>query len=215
MVLVDLSSEDSISSEISKIKNTLSKMKNKKVAMEEITDSEPEEEQEEEQEEEEEEAEQQEEQEAYDPEEKEEEEKEEEEKEEKEDDKPEEVKEEKQSKKSIDLTRYTKKEIKILLSAFEVNITRLIKKYKNVDDISENELHKIQNKFDSEYKFFDKKSRKLLNKLSHYDDLTKAEYNKINNKIKKITNKFTSFIKEFLGSDHDDKSESDEFEFSD
>ena len=99
------------------------------------------------------------------------------------------------------------------MSAFEVNITRLIKKYKNVDDISENELHKIQNKFDSEYKFFDKKSRKLLNKLSHYDDLTKDEYKKINNKIKSITNKFTSFIKEFIGSDND-KSD-DDSEFSD
>ena len=213
MVLVDLSSDESISNEISKIKSTLSKMKNKKVVMEEITDSEPEqdepeeqEQQEQEQEEEQEQEQEQEQEEAYDPEVKED--------EPDEKDEKEEVKEDKtQSKKSIDLTRYTKKEIKILLSAFEVNITRLIKKYKNVDDISENELHKIQNKFDSEYKFFDKKSRKLLNKLSHYDDLTKDEYKKINNKIKSITNKFTSFIKEFLGSDND-KSD-DDSEFSD
>ena len=217
MVLVDLSSDTSISNEISKIKKTLSNMKNKKVKMDEITDSEPDEEvnetypgsprnneiienpDEEQAEEEEEEQE---------------EEAEEEEKEEEHEEKEEEEKKEvKLTKKSIDLTKYTKKEIKHLVSAFDVNISRIIKKYKNVDDISEIELFKIQNKFDSEYKFFDKKSRKLLKKLTDYDDLSENDYNKINNKIKQITNKFTSFIKEFID-DNNDTSE-DDFQLSD
>tara|TARA_R110000803_G_scaffold149511_1_gene214919 strand:- start:225 stop:863 length:639 start_codon:yes stop_codon:yes gene_type:complete len=115
--------------------------------------------------------------------------------------------------KTMDLKKYTKKEIKMLLSAFDVNITRIIKKYKSVDDLSEDELIKIQNKFDNEYKFFNKKSSKLLNKLSNYDDLDDAEYNKLNNKIKQISNKFNNFIKEFI--DYDENDDSEQFEFSD
>jgi len=220
MALVDLNSDESISQEIVKIKNTLSKLKNKKVEMEEITDSEPEQEPEQEQEQEQEPEQQEEE---YNPEIKEEEQVKEEEqkveevkvKEQEKEKEQEQEKEQEKDKKSINLKTYTKKEVKILLSAFEVNINRLIKKYKNVDDISENELHKIQKKFDSEYNFFNKKSRKLLKRLSNYDDLTDEEYKKINSKIKSITNKFTSFIKEFIGSDNDTNSDSDNFEFSD
>ena len=47
---------------------------------------------------------------------------------------------------SIDLTKYVKREVKQYLNAFDVNIIRLIKKYKHVKDISEEELLKIQSK---------------------------------------------------------------------
>jgi hypothetical protein len=99
---------------------------------------------------------------------------------------------------SIDLTKYVKREVKQYLNAFDVNIIRLIKKYKHVKDISEEELLKIQSKYNKENKFFNKKSKKLLNKLNDYDDLTKEEYKILNKKIKKINNRFTDFVGEFI-----------------
>jgi hypothetical protein len=103
--------------------------------------------------------------------------------------------------KSIDLTKYVKKEVKQYLNAFDVNITRLIKKYKHVDDITENELLKIQSKYNIENKYFNKKSKKLLNKLKQYDDLTDEDYEKMNKKIKQIRKRFTNFIEEFIDID--------------
>jgi hypothetical protein len=100
--------------------------------------------------------------------------------------------------KSIDLTKYVKKEVKQYLNAFDVNITRLIKKYKHVDDITEEELFKIQQKYNNENKYFNKKSKKLLNKLSDYDDLSSEEYKILNKRIKKIRNRFTDFVSEFV-----------------
>ena len=99
---------------------------------------------------------------------------------------------------SIDLTKYVKREVKQYLNAFDVNISRLIKKYKHVKDISEEELLKIQSKYNKENKFFNKKSKKLLNKLSDYDGLSKDDYKLLNKKIKKINYKFTEFVGEFI-----------------
>jgi hypothetical protein len=107
-------------------------------------------------------------------------------------------KEYKRKNKSIDLTKYVKKEVKQYLNAFDVNITRLIKKYKHVDDITEEELFKIQQKYNNENKYFNKKSKKLLNKLSEYDDLSGEEYKALNKRIKKIRNRFTDFVSEFV-----------------
>lgn len=104
---------------------------------------------------------------------------------------------------SIDLTKYVKREVKQYLYAFDVNISRLIKKYKHVDDISEEELLKIQKKYNTENKYFNKKSKKLLNKLSDYDDLNKDDYKLLNKKIKKIKTKFTDFVSEFVDIDSD------------
>jgi hypothetical protein len=104
--------------------------------------------------------------------------------------------------KSIDLTKYVKKEVKQYLNAFDVNITRLIKKYKHVDDITEEELFKIQQKYNNENKYFNKKSKKLLNKLSDYDDLSDEEYKILNKRIKKIRNRFTDFVSEFVDLDN-------------
>ena len=106
--------------------------------------------------------------------------------------------------KSIDLTKYVKKEVKQYLNAFDVNITRLIKKYKHVDDITEEELFKIQQKYNNENKYFNKKSKKLLNKLSDYDDLSDEEYKALNKRIKKIRNRFTDFVSEFVDIDNSD-----------
>lgn len=106
--------------------------------------------------------------------------------------------------KSIDLTKYVKKEVKQYLNAFDVNITRLIKKYKHVDDITEEELFKIQQKYNNENKYFNKKSKKLLNKLSDYDDLSAEEYKMLNKRIKKIRNRFTGFISEFVDLENSD-----------
>ena len=104
----------------------------------------------------------------------------------------------KQKNTSIDLTKYVKREVKQYLNAFDVNISRLIKKYKHVKDISEEELLKIQSKYNKENKFFNKKSKKLLNKLSDYDGLSKDDYKLLNKKIKKINYKFTEFVGEFI-----------------
>jgi len=108
--------------------------------------------------------------------------------------------------KSIDLTKYVKREVKQYLNAFDVNIKRIIKKYKNVNDITEDELLKIQSKYNTENTYFNKKSKKLLNKLNDYDDLHADEYKLLNKKIKKIRNTFTDFISEFVDNDN---SESD------
>tara|TARA_R110000868_G_scaffold357285_1_gene618737 strand:+ start:564 stop:1256 length:693 start_codon:yes stop_codon:yes gene_type:complete len=110
--------------------------------------------------------------------------------------------------KSIDLTKYVKREVKQYLNAFDVNIKRIIKKYKNVNDITEDELLKIQSKYNTENTYFNKKSKKLLNKLNDYDDLHADEYKLLNKKIKKIRNTFTDFISEFVDNDNDN-SESD------
>ena len=103
--------------------------------------------------------------------------------------------------KSIDLTKYVKKEVKQYLNAFYINITRLINKYKYVNDITEEELLKIQTKYNNENKYFDRKSKKLLNKLSDYDDLSDEEYKILNDRIKKIKNRFRCFIEEFVDYD--------------
>ena len=117
-------------------------------------------------------------------------------------------KEYKKKNRSIDLTKYIKKEIKQHLNCFELNISRLIKKYKHVSDISEDELLKIQSKYNTENRYFNKKSKKLLNKIEDYGGLTDDEYKKFNKKTKQINKKFTSFVSEFIdlsgsGSDSD------------
>lgn len=103
--------------------------------------------------------------------------------------------------KTMDLNRFIKKEVKQYLNAFDVNISRLIRKYKHVDDLTEDELNKIQNKYEKENKYFTKKSNKLLNKLNEYGDLSEEEYEKINKKIKATHNKFKNFISEFIDID--------------
>lgn len=104
----------------------------------------------------------------------------------------------KNNNKTINLTKYIKRELKQYLSAFGVNINRLIKKYKNYDEVSEDDLVKIQTKYNSEYSYFNQKSSKLLNKLDKNNDLTDDEYDDINNKLSNIDKLYTSFINEFI-----------------
>ena len=106
----------------------------------------------------------------------------------------------KEKTKSIDLKKFVKREVKQHLNCFELNIQRLLKKYKNVTDLSEVELLKIQSKYNIENRYFNKKSTKLLATIEHYGGLDDDEYKKLNKRTAKINKKFIDFVNEFIDS---------------